>query len=136
MLDDRLYPNYLHKLDLSILRIKSRSHCVNHGAATNGYMHANGNGVERYRPTPADIKIDNHKPTDPTTILFKNVNIIDSTGREPFLGDVLIEGERIVQVGKVGSVPTEGNMAIIDGEGKKTIIIIRPLRCTHPSQLE
>jgi hypothetical protein len=34
-------------------------------------------------------------------ILFLNVNILDSTGKEPYLGDVLIEGERISEVGAV-----------------------------------
>ncbi len=33
------------------------------------------------------------------TLLLKNVNIYDGTGAAPFAGDVLVEGERIVQVG-------------------------------------
>lgn len=34
-------------------------------------------------------------------ILFLDVNILDSTGKEPYNGDVLIEGERITHVGTV-----------------------------------
>ncbi|KAF2806424.1 isoaspartyl dipeptidase-like protein [Mytilinidion resinicola] len=34
-------------------------------------------------------------------VLFSDVNILDSTGREPYKGDVLIEGQRIVAVGDV-----------------------------------
>ena len=34
-------------------------------------------------------------------ILFTNVNILDSTGRDPYPGDVLIEGEKITKVGIV-----------------------------------
>ncbi len=33
------------------------------------------------------------------TLLLKNANIYDGTGAAPFSGDVLVEGERIVQVG-------------------------------------
>lgn len=34
------------------------------------------------------------KGTNPDSkILFRNVRILDSTGREPFLGDVYIQGE-------------------------------------------
>lgn len=76
-----------------------------------------------YRPVPADIEINNHKPGDPAEILFRNVNIIDSTGREPFLGDVLIRGERIVKVGKA-SLDDLHNLhtVVIDGKGEKTLL--------------
>jgi imidazolonepropionase-like amidohydrolase len=73
------------------------------------------------RPLPADITIDNHKPRDPSRILFKNVRILDSTGREPYLGDVLIEGEWIKQVGQVDFEPDSETM-VIEGEGKKTLM--------------
>ncbi|KAH8176731.1 amidohydrolase family protein [Sarocladium implicatum] len=36
-------------------------------------------------------------------ILFLDVNILDSTGRLPYRGDVLIKGERIVEVGTVAN---------------------------------
>lgn len=34
-------------------------------------------------------------------ILFTDVNILDSTGRDPYGGDVLVEGQRITKVGVV-----------------------------------
>jgi hypothetical protein len=37
-------------------------------------------------------------------ILFKNVTILDSTGKDPYPGDVLITGERITKVGVVPNV--------------------------------
>ncbi|KAK3649896.1 hypothetical protein LTR22_012772 [Elasticomyces elasticus] len=37
-------------------------------------------------------------------ILFLDVNIIDSTGREPYHGDVLIEGEKFQAVGEVPDI--------------------------------
>lgn len=65
-------------------------------------------GAEKqYEGVPRNIAyIDNLKPdpelqpkkyeiagTHPDSrILFKNVNILDSTGKEPYLGSVLIEG--------------------------------------------
>lgn len=83
--------------------------------------HVSINGHTRYVPTPADITINNHKKGDPAKILFKNVNIIDSTGKDPYPGDVLIEGERIVEVGRVTSSP-DSDTLVIDGEGKKTLM--------------
>lgn len=78
-------------------------------------------GDPQGRPQPADIEINNRKQEDPEKILFKNVKILDSTGKEPFLGDVLIEGERIKEVGKVDT-PADGNTKVIDGQGKKTLM--------------
>ncbi|KAJ0413418.1 hypothetical protein BJY00DRAFT_319815 [Aspergillus carlsbadensis] len=75
-----------------------------------------------YRPTPADITINNHKPGDPETILFKNVRILDSTGRLPYTGNVLIEGERIVAVGDVPEASTAQAALVIDGEDRKTLM--------------
>ena len=73
------------------------------------------------RPVPADIAINNHKIGDPSKILFKNVKILDSTGREPYLGDVLIEGEWIKQVGNV-EFQYDSQTKVIDGQGKKTLM--------------
>ncbi|KAE9376451.1 hypothetical protein N431DRAFT_435778 [Stipitochalara longipes BDJ] len=70
---------------------------------------------------PADITIDNHKPKDPSKILFKNVRILDSTGRQPYLGDVLIEGEWIKQVGDF-EYKSDSQTEVIDGQGKKTLM--------------
>ncbi|KAF2136479.1 uncharacterized protein K452DRAFT_353896 [Aplosporella prunicola CBS 121167] len=36
-------------------------------------------------------------------LLFTDVNILDSTGREPYRGDVYIKGERILEVGTVSN---------------------------------
>ncbi|KAI1077017.1 composite domain of metallo-dependent hydrolase [Whalleya microplaca] len=78
-------------------------------------------GLPFYKPTPADITINNHKDGDKAKILFKDVNVFDSTGSEPFLGDVLIEGERITAVGKVNVLP-DANTLVIEGKGKKTLM--------------
>lgn len=37
-------------------------------------------------------------------VLFLDVRILDSTGRDPYRGDVLIEHERFTQVGQVDNV--------------------------------
>ncbi|KAI0384449.1 composite domain of metallo-dependent hydrolase [Hypomontagnella monticulosa] len=79
------------------------------------------NGLPFYKPTPADITINNRKDGDKDRILFRNVNIFDSTGVDPYLGDVLIEGEKIAAVGKVTTVPDD-NTLVIDGKGKKTLM--------------
>ncbi|XDG07407.1 hypothetical protein ABKA04_007022 [Annulohypoxylon sp. FPYF3050] len=79
------------------------------------------NGLPFYKPKPADITINNHKDGDKPKILFKNVNIFDSTGSDPFFGDVFIEGERIQAVGKVDASP-DSDTLVIDGEGKKTLM--------------
>jgi imidazolonepropionase-like amidohydrolase len=79
------------------------------------------NGLPFYRPVPADVTINNHKKGDPKKILFKNVNIFDSTGSDPYPGNVLIEGERIQQVGSFDFTPDAGTL-VIDGEGKKTLM--------------
>jgi adenine deaminase len=74
-----------------------------------------------WKLTPADITIDNHKDGDKGKILFKNVNIFDSTGADIYPGDVLIEGQRIKQVGKVDFTPDDDTL-VIDGKGKKTLM--------------
>ncbi|KAI1100866.1 composite domain of metallo-dependent hydrolase [Jackrogersella minutella] len=79
------------------------------------------NGLPFYKPTPADIAINNHKEGDKANILFKNVNVFDSTGSDPYRGDVLIEGERITTVGKVDASP-DANTLVIEGGGKKTLM--------------
>ncbi|KAF2110193.1 hypothetical protein BDV96DRAFT_624219 [Lophiotrema nucula] len=84
-------------------------------------MNGTNGHAAHYVPTPADIQINNRKDDDPATILFKNVNIIDSTGKEPYLGSVLIEGERIKQVGDFQFQPAPETL-IIDGQGKKTLM--------------
>ncbi|KAI2464412.1 composite domain of metallo-dependent hydrolase [Annulohypoxylon bovei var. microspora] len=79
------------------------------------------NGLPFYKPKPADITINNHKDGDKSKILFKNVNIFDSTGSDPYLGDVLIEGEIIQAVGKIDASP-DSDTLVIEGGGKKTLM--------------
>jgi len=54
-------------------------------------------------------------------ILFLNVNILDSTGKEPYIGDVLIEGERIKAVGEVPekeSLEKDPKVRVFHGRGR------------------
>lgn len=59
--------------------------------------------------------------TDPNSkILFKDVKILDSTGKEPFSGDVLVVGERIRKLGQV-SEGDEAGATIIQGNGRTLV---------------
>ncbi len=52
-----------------------------------------------------------------TNMLFTNVRILDGTGAPPFAGDVLIQGNRILRVGRgTRSIPAVG-ATVIDGAG-------------------
>lgn len=54
-------------------------------------------------------------------ILFLNVRILDSTGRDPYHGDVLIEGERIRYVGEVPNVDAlrnDSRVRVFEGRGR------------------
>ncbi|EMD65268.1 hypothetical protein COCSADRAFT_158938 [Bipolaris sorokiniana ND90Pr] len=54
-------------------------------------------------------------------ILFLDVNILDSSGKEPFGGDVLIEGERFTAVGQVSDVEqlkSQAGVSVFDGKGR------------------
>lgn len=52
-----------------------------------------------------------------TNMLFTNVRIIDGSGAPPFAGDVLVQGNRILRVGRgVRSLPAVG-ATVIDGAG-------------------
>ena len=54
--------------------------------------------------------------------LFTNVNVLDCTGNEPFLGDVLVQENRITAVSQVpGSLSSDG-IQTIDGGGTKTLM--------------
>ena len=55
------------------------------------------------------------------TKLFTNFNIIDGSGADKFLGEVLVKGNRIDQVGPIGSSKPLQNTVLIDGEGKTLI---------------
>ncbi|HEX2886000.1 amidohydrolase family protein [Vineibacter terrae] len=52
-----------------------------------------------------------------TNILFTNVRIIDGTGAPPFAGEVLVQGNRILRVGRgARAIPAVG-ATVIDGAG-------------------
>lgn len=52
-----------------------------------------------------------------TSVLCTNVRIIDSTGAQPYPGEVLVQGNRISRVGRgPRSLPTAG-VTVIDGAG-------------------
>ncbi|GMF71969.1 unnamed protein product [Aspergillus oryzae] len=54
-------------------------------------------------------------------ILFLDVNILDSTGNDPYRGDVLIHGERIVSVGLVPDVEAlrhDPKVRVVQGRGR------------------
>ncbi|KAK5178778.1 hypothetical protein LTR16_010757, partial [Cryomyces antarcticus] len=54
-------------------------------------------------------------------ILFTDVNILDSTGQEPYRGDVLIEGEHIVAVGTVPKkedLEKDPRVRVFQGKGR------------------
>lgn len=53
-----------------------------------------------------------------TSILFTNVRVLDSSGSDPFDGEVLVSGERVVEVRHgSGDLPREG-VRVIDGRGR------------------
>jgi len=52
-----------------------------------------------------------------TNILFTNVRIIDGSGAQPFAGEVLVQGNRILRVGRgARAIPAVG-ATVIDGAG-------------------
>ncbi|MFW0796763.1 amidohydrolase family protein [Gordonia sp. CPCC 205515] len=50
-------------------------------------------------------------------VLFRNVNILDSTGVDPYPGDVLVDNDRIVAVGTVTDGQVDG-ARVIEGRGR------------------
>ncbi len=55
--------------------------------------------------------------TEPGRILFRNVRVIDGSGKAPFMGEVLVAGNRISAVGrKAGALRADG-AEIVDGAG-------------------
>lgn len=53
----------------------------------------------------------------PSKVLFRNVRILDSTGADPYPGDVLVEDDRIAAVGQVNETRAEGAQ-VIEGRGR------------------
>jgi predicted amidohydrolase YtcJ len=54
-----------------------------------------------------------------SSYLFKNVRIFDASGAQPYAGEVLVQGNRISRVARVGqstAMPTAG-VTVIDGAG-------------------
>ena len=79
-------------------------------------------GVDLLKPDPRlkprDISIATPAGQESTRVAFLDVNILDSTGTEPYRGDVLVQGQRIVSVGKKLQ-PTElSDTRIIEGDGR------------------
>ena len=54
--------------------------------------------------------------------LFKNVIILNCTGENPFPGDVLIEGNKIIKIARNGESLEQNNIQIIDGENRMTLM--------------
>ena len=50
--------------------------------------------------------------------LFKNVIILNCTGENPFPGDVLIKGNKIIKIARNGESLKQKNIQIIDGENR------------------
>ena len=50
--------------------------------------------------------------------LFTNVTVLDCTGAQPYAGEVLIEGNRIKQLGKSGKALPRQGARIVDGGGR------------------
>jgi imidazolonepropionase-like amidohydrolase len=51
------------------------------------------------------------------TILFSNARILDGTGGQPYAGEVLVQGNRIVQVGRGARTMAGADATIIDAAG-------------------
>ena len=52
-----------------------------------------------------------------TSTLFTNVRILDGSGQNPFAGSVLVQGNRIRQVGRSTAPISTGDATVIDGAG-------------------
>ena len=50
-------------------------------------------------------------------VLFTNVRILDGTGQNPYSGSVLVQGNRIRQVGRSTAAVASGGAMVIDGAG-------------------
>ncbi|MFI7294866.1 amidohydrolase family protein [Streptomyces sp. NPDC050121] len=53
-----------------------------------------------------------------TSILFTNVRVFDSTGSEPFDGEVLVRGERIAEVRRGSGDLSRDGVRVVDGSGQ------------------
>ncbi|KIA75963.1 fumarylacetoacetate hydrolase [Aspergillus ustus] len=85
--------------------------------AANVYPHDSLRFDPRLKPKSYKIA---GTPAD-STILLLDVNILDSTGKPPYRGDVLIEGERFAAVGTVPNIATlreDPSVRTIHGRGR------------------
>jgi imidazolonepropionase-like amidohydrolase len=55
-------------------------------------------------------------------ILFSNVNILDASGKDPYPGQVLVEGNRITAVSHNGEDLSVDDLQVIDGGGTATLM--------------
>lgn len=78
-------------------------------------------GIDLTKPDPRlvtrDVEINTRTPED-NTVAFIDVNIIDSTGRDAYKGDVLVKGNRIVSVGPRLSQETLDDAIVFEGKGR------------------
>ncbi|KAK5171458.1 uncharacterized protein LTR77_004603 [Saxophila tyrrhenica] len=106
--------------------VDSRGMMVN---GINGHTNGAGGKVDTmnshdYVQWDPSLKPKNYtmKGTDPNSkVLFRDVNILDSTGANPFKGDVYIEGERIKHVGEVPDIENiakDPKVRTINGRGR------------------
>ncbi|KAK5170673.1 uncharacterized protein LTR77_005263 [Saxophila tyrrhenica] len=73
--------------------------------------------AENLQPPQYDI----YGTHEDSKILFLDVNILDSTGAEPYPGDVLVEGEKFVAVGNVPNVDalcSDPKVRVVHGRGR------------------
>jgi imidazolonepropionase-like amidohydrolase len=54
----------------------------------------------------------------PGTVYFKNANLIDGTGRDAVMGSLVVEGDRIKQVGPIEPEPNGNGTEVIDLAGR------------------
>ncbi len=65
-----------------------------------------------------DIEIVTPEGDEDKLTAFVDVNILDSTGAQPYRGDVLVKGQRIVSVGEKLDGSKLRGARVIQGEGR------------------
>ncbi|KAJ7841962.1 hypothetical protein B0H13DRAFT_2099115 [Mycena leptocephala] len=77
------------------------------------------NGIDLTKPDPR-LRVPNIeiKEQGTTSVAFTNVNILDSTGTAPYLGDVLVKDQRIVKVGGKLSPEDLVGAHVFQGKGR------------------
>src|SRR5687768_3185354 len=53
-----------------------------------------------------------------TRTAFTNVRIFDGTGEDPYVGDVLVEGKRILEVARAQQKVSTDGARVIEGRGR------------------